>query len=396
MIAKPSPQNTDTPVRSTDVRFGSIFALDVSMLRYGWQWKDCGILVVLWGLMLWLCCPVFAVSPSEAEGDRWTRYERLCRDEVHVQCIRQGILWLQQDGVATSRKVQVYGYMAIAHLALDQKEQARTVLTQMITLAPCASQPPISLPTDVLTFFHNTRRDILHKDQAPPIITHIPLTHQQFRDTGTIEAKVTENLGLRQVTLYYRTEPQAAYQSQTLVESGREQFRTQLSPSVYKKTMFFQYYLEAEDCATRTARAQASNHEPFQVFLQAQGSSARTIGGGLLIALGSALVISSVFTFLSANSELERWKATDDLAKSEEIRNNILMFHGLGWGGLGLGLGSMATGIFLVLPRSPRPPSLVMNPRLQKPFISLSKEARHATKVRVSSLSSGYFHVRCE
>ncbi len=341
----------------------------------------------LWLLLGWMFhLTGVSAAPSSEE---WDQYKQACKDEVHVHCIRQGIGLLNRSDVSNTRKAIVHGLMATAYLAIDQKSNARRSLEQMVQLAPCRTEPPAPLPSEVLQFFRKARRKVLAADQAPPVITHIPLNPEQLRTSGLFQAKITENLGMKQVLLHYRTKPKAPYQTQEFERVGKESYRYQMPKSQRSKIQFFQYYIEAQDCATQTSRAEAAIQRPFEVFLHAQGSSGRTIGGSVLTAVGAALLIGSVVAFISANSELVRWEATNNLARSEEIRTNIIILHSVGWSGVGVGLGMIGGGIYLLAAPPPKPQT---SQRIQQSFrvpkpqrFNPNREANHATMVRIAS-----------
>ncbi len=337
------------------------------------KYKETIVHVGLGSLLLLLASQGHAATPFMP----WSQYEKICKDAIHIQCIRQGIKRLARKGIPDSQKSQVYGYLAAAYLAINQRPDAEKALVRMVELDPCRDQPPPTLPPTMTRLYRATRRKVLHQDQTPPAISHQPLSLQQFRTSGLFQATITENLKLRQTTLYYRLSTSGPYTSIPLRQSAPNKFEARIGVRIRQRARHFQYYLEAIDCARHVGKAQAANQRPFEIVMQLKASSGRVVAGAVLIVLGSGLLVTSPLTFLSANSELERWKATNDITRSEAIRSHIILLHGLGWSGLGLGLTLGVIGTYLVLTQ----------PRKVAPTVrQLSlypNEADHATMVRV-------------
>jgi hypothetical protein len=283
--------------------------------------------------------------------DEVTLWQRSCTDGLHVLCIRRGRLLLENGKLSPRQTAIVYAHLASAYRATGQREAALHALEQITRIDPCTTELPVVLNPELTEAFQQNRQRVIQADRQVPVLLHIPPSIENFRNDSQFEVMATDNLKVREVRLYYRLKPSDAFVPLTFQHKHGNRYQVILPRKLWQNANTLHYYIEAEDCATNKARIPGANQEPFALILRSTtGSNAKTIVGSLLLAAGSAMLIGSLLSFISANSELERWYATHHLEQSEVIRESIILYHTLGWSGLGLGLISAGIGTYLIIP----------------------------------------------
>jgi len=290
------------------------------------------------------------LGPVSASGTL-VQLKRVCSEGVHVRCIRLSLIHLKATKLNPLQKAKIYGFLTNAYLAVGKEEEAREAVAQMVRVFPCASKPPIKISSLMLLLFRQERQRLLKEDQERPQIIHIPPTKKEFLLQQTIQAQVTDNIGIKKVYLYYRFDKKGGYFSIPLLRQKKNLFRAKIKGLYPSKTSIFQYYIRAQDCASRVSQAQLDEREPYFILFRNQTKRGRSFAGALMLSIGAAITISSSFAFFAANEKLEVWKATSDLARSEKIRKEIILLTAVGWGGIGLGILSAGAGVWILSSR---------------------------------------------
>lgn len=302
-----------------------------------------GTLLFVWMMTSSLLLPIGA----PVEG--YERWLQSCKDGEHVTCTRDGVVLLSKK-LTTKQKRQVLSRLAGAYLALGQQERAEREMNRAVQIAPC-QLPPQGLPAAGLALYKRTQQGIFQKDAAAPILSHISPPVERFKQNGLLTAKATDDLKVRSVSLYYRTTPKAPFLGLALERKPNDRFSIKVPAKVRRDMKIFDYYISAQDCLNRSTSV-GSADQPLKLITESKGSPPKTIGGTVMIAVGVAMLLATPLAFIQSNEALNRWRATNDLAASEEIREQIILYQALGWGGLGLGLALVGGGTAMVLPDS--------------------------------------------
>jgi hypothetical protein len=304
--------------------------------------------VWLVGLSSLLSAAPLGPPPS---ADKVKRFETTCREGIHVSCLRSGVAWLQTAQLTPPLKRRIQARLVDAYLALGRNQDADALLRTMIKEQPCSTTPP-PLSQQSLVLYRQLQQNALRSDISPPIISHIKPGASAFRNTPTFRAKVTDDLHVKSVVLFYRTTPKGMFRRLPFSQTSKTQYSATIPKKTLLKIKEFQYYILATDCANQKATNQANAQSPMRIILEVDGSSAKSVGGGVLIAIGVALVVGSSLAFFNVSADTDRWNRTNDLKESENIRERIILFTALGWGGIGLGLLAGAGGAALLMPDS--------------------------------------------
>lgn len=308
--------------------------------------------------IVWLSLPLSTVplgpTPSSQE---MRRFEQNCKENIHVTCMRDGVRWLQTARLTLEQRRSILARVASAYLGLGRPNDAKRAMRKAVHLAPCRALPK-GLSSQTQTFYRAARSRLFKKDISPPILSAIPPHVSTFRRKGVLLVKATDDLKVRGVRLFFRTHKTGTFRRLVFRNVGKDRYRVTVPQKVLVSAKVFEYYIEARDCANRIATNQANASQPIQLSFEEKSSSAKAVGAGVLMAVGGTLIVASSLAFLNTSLDMERWKASQDLAESEKIRERIIVFQSLGWGGIGLGLVAVGVGTYLLLsPSSSKKPS---------------------------------------
>lgn len=102
-------------------------------------------------------------------------------------------------------------------------------------------------------------------DTVPPVITHTPVSSGSTAADLTIGAVVTDNRGVQEVKLYYRTVGQTEYRS--IIMSLADGNYTGVISRSELNTLGLEYYIEAKDAAGNISTSPADITHPYQVII---------------------------------------------------------------------------------------------------------------------------------
>lgn len=101
-------------------------------------------------------------------------------------------------------------------------------------------------------------------DTIPPTVTHTPLSEFPAGMPIRIQATVTDNVGIKEVTVFYREAGSSVYQRMTMLEApGRDIYSVDLPAAAGSR---IEYFIQATDLAGNIAPEQLV--EPYVIALR--------------------------------------------------------------------------------------------------------------------------------
>jgi hypothetical protein len=144
---------------------------------------------------------------------------------------------------------------------------------------------------------------IVAKDDKPPVIEHTPVIESLEGNAIAIKAKITDDVGVKGATLYYRQKGAVDWTSLPLQANGIQYSATIPSSDVVKGVI--EYYIYGEDTGGNHANSPASgSSSPYKITVKAKPGG----GGGalglsdltLLIVIIIAVVVAGILIALFA------------------------------------------------------------------------------------------------
>lgn len=283
------------------------------------------------------------------EEQEFSTFRAKCKDAAYVTCLRMGVGWLQGDYelTETQRRV-VLLELSKAYLFLGKERDATVTMGKIVRKRPCLRDLP-GLKGKMALFFKKVRKQVLKEDGTPPILSHEAPDISDLLQKETLEANVTDDFQVRDVVLYYRTSAKAAFQMLPFTKGEENGYNAKLPKGTLRGAGVFEYYIRARDCGDLVSW-KGNKTTPISLSLRSSTkSSMRVVGGTILASVGAVLIVGGALSLYVAFNELERWSNTNDVAASEQIRQNVILYNVLGWGGLVLGLTAAGFGAYLLL-----------------------------------------------
>jgi hypothetical protein len=159
---------------------------------------------------------------------------------------------------------------------------------------------------------------IAAKDDKPPIIDHTPVTEAWEGDAITINAKITDDIGVNGATLYYRQKGAVNWTSFSMQGNSTQFSKTIPSRDVVEGTL--EYYIQAEDYGKNKATSPATGaSNPYEITVKSKpevlpGVSDLTL---LLILIISIAILSIILIFLLRKRKKKRQDETHNQSPSE-------------------------------------------------------------------------------
>ena len=283
---------------------------------------------------------------------------KICDDGRHLQCLARALNILRVGRETPEQRARLYARLGNARVALGRLESGRAALAKYVRLAPCGSLPPGAVRRARVEFAQ-IRKRALARDREPPVISHMIPSPQRLRERRLIEAEVTDNLGVREVTLRFRERLGGSYTAVKMARVSGSTYRWRVPQGLFRSTPYLHYYIAARDCAGSGRATRGRPTAPLEVELKAPPVRARSILGWSLTGLGVGSAVAGTVAFVAAANDLDRFKKTLDLQEAEEIRKQILSNSILGWVAVGVGGALTSAGIYLIATASRRPSTAV-------------------------------------
>jgi hypothetical protein len=119
---------------------------------------------------------------------------------------------------------------------------------------------------DVSAYATANQTWMLTIDTSLPVIIHDPVTTGNAGEDVTVTAKVSDNIGISSVDLYYRTSPGSSYVKVHMTENSQGKYAGTI-PGADVAGDTIQYYIEAKDIVNNTVRRPLTNWEqsPYSI-----------------------------------------------------------------------------------------------------------------------------------
>lgn len=297
-----------------------------------------------WGFFL-LAAPV--------EDAELQVFVKQCERGAYRTCAQTGLNWIQHHELTKPQKRVVLTYLSRAYMFLGRKDVARDAMKRLVELEPCLREIP-GLRGQMRVFFHNVRSEVLKSDTGPPILSHTPVTYEDLsKPKPIIEAKVTDEMKVMDVMLFYRTRPSGMYRQVTMKQEEGSRYVASIPKKALQGVKVFEYFIRARDCALRVART-GGPPSPTKVVLEGKGSGGRQVLGSIFTSLGVVMVVGGGVSFYASAIEFEKIRKLNDSPSVTTARERFTMYQILGWSGTILGAGATVFGAYLLLTKEPK------------------------------------------
>lgn len=213
---------------------------------------------------------------------------------------------------------QAHKFLGVAYFALDKKDLAYQEFVKALTINRNLFLDPNSSSPEMIELLERAKGNLRSMDMTPPAIEPLQVKSGTVGKPVEIEAKVTDDMGISDVLLYYRVSGSGSYRSMKMTEFMKGYFVGKI-PGDQVTSSGIQYYIEAYDASGRPPTTHGSSAQPMIVSarklypvrnqaMQAAGWTTFVIGiGGL--GTGVAYSVSASLT----QDEQAKWnKEADD------------------------------------------------------------------------------------
>jgi ATP-dependent Zn protease len=151
---------------------------------------------------------------------------------------------------------------------------------------------------------------IVTKDNEPPVIEHTPIREAWEGDTITINANITDNVGVKSATLYYRQKGNVNWISVPMQNSSIHYSATIPSKDVVKGTL--EYYIEAEDYSANNASSPSTGvSQPYEILVKSRPEASAWLSNLpiILILILTIIIMSIILLYLRRNQRKKKQEA---------------------------------------------------------------------------------------
>ena len=312
------------------------------------------------------------LTVAQADVQAWQEFERDCKRGVHIQCLRQGIRLVRSKKLSRVQTIQVYQRLAMAYDSIGRGKQAMVALQRLLKVAPCQRKFPL-LDDEIAGKLKKARSLMYEQDTAPPLLTHIPPARSSFLKSPSLSAQANDDLGVLDVVVFYRFQNKGSFSSQPLKQGKGNRYSVAFPVSMLKDKKRFEYYIQARDCSGRTTLSVSQPSKPQVVFLEIPVEiEPMRVMGNVMLGVGIISLLGGALSFYAAFTALQRWYDIKDITASEVVRDEIVLYHVIGW--IGVGVGALTLGLGGVFSFRPK-----QKPRKTPGVASTHSNSTHST-----------------
>ena len=212
---------------------------------------------------------------------------------------------------------KAHKFLGIAYMALGKREDAYKEFIKSLTINRNTYLDPNNASPEIMEVFESARESIRSLDLAPPKIEPVPVTNAFQGKELEIEAKVTDDIQVSNVLLFYRSSGSSDFKTVKMMEFMSGRYIAKI-PSSKTNDSTVQYYIEAYDTSGGPPSTFGSENSPKIVLLKEPYFER---GPGMKIAkwttFGVGLVGIGVGIYYTA-SAVETQQAADQKRKDDK------------------------------------------------------------------------------
>ncbi len=162
------------------------------------------------------------------------------------------------------QKAEIYKYLGIAHVGLGYDDMALSSFVMALSLDMDTRLDKRFATSKAASLFARARKSVMTKDIAPPSIVLSPLKRAYVGDDFEIEAKVTDDMGVDRVVLYYRPGDSGDFNRLSMEKVVGDTYAAKI-PGKEITESGFGFFILADDATSRTPASFASAQSPYVI-----------------------------------------------------------------------------------------------------------------------------------
>jgi len=160
--------------------------------------------------------------------------------------------------------VKAHFLLAACYVELEKDQAAYQSVRAAVRLDRNAIPDYRFDSTEIKDMLAEARDELRNVEATPPEITLLPLPYIKRKTVLEIGAKVTDDLAVTQVTLYYRVTGNEDYRRLEMIEMAPNYYFAHI-PKKYLREEGLQFYVEAADSSSRGPVSFGSAEQPLDV-----------------------------------------------------------------------------------------------------------------------------------